>query len=103
MRSFTKYPKNYIASAKKSKSKSFINVKIYDDNFDDTSVWGYQPYSVEDYLYDVVHEIDGAYQILDDSSEVSDPSGKFKGYVIARVSDSIVDFMDRTEIRYDIV
>ena len=90
-RTFKKYP------------SKFVTVKIFDDNFDDVEVWGDYPYSVEDFLYDVTHEIDGDYTILDDSNELGTTGTKFTGYVIARVSNSILDFMDRTDIDYAVV
>lgn len=105
MRKFTKYPSNYVrASYTNSGNDHLTSVKIYDDSFyDDEWITGV-PYGVEDYLYDVAHEIDGDYTIIDSSNEVESADGTlFEGFVIAKVSESILDFMRSTNIHFDVV
>ena len=102
MRKFTKYPSEPIKAS--SDNSPFTRVKIYDDSFHGDDWYTGQSYAVEDYLYDVVHEIDGDYQIIDASNEVETPEGDlYEGYVIADVSNSIVDFMEQTGIHFEIV
>ena len=81
-----------------------VKVKIaHDNNFKDKELWGEEPYSVIDYLYDVSHEFEGCtYLIVDSSNEVL--TGRdYTGFVVAEVSGGIIDVMTTTGIEFETV